>query len=96
MYKPNMTDEHFIAALKNADLEIRSYSPRGAMGKKCVAFDTEGSSIAALLNVVRASRDICRDESYLVDLIDALDTAHVDGLGHGSIVYFPAFSWPSE
>ena len=85
-----------IQAAKAASLDLRSYSGRGMGGKQCVGIDTDDSAIRVACELIRAARDLTRDESALDELLEAIEETKTDSMGCGTILYWPGIAAPDD
>ena len=85
-----------IQAAKAASLDLRVYSGRGMSGKQCVGIDTDDSAIRLACELIRAARDLTRDESALDELLTAIEGTQTDSMGSGTICYWPSIPAPDD
>lgn len=90
-------DTHIlIHAAKAASLDLRTYSGRGMYGRKCVAIDSEHTEARVVCELIRAARDLTRDESALNALLEALEETRCESMGLGQVYYWPDVAAPAD
>ena len=97
------TINQFKEILENGGREVYSYSGRGMYGKKCLAFDLDGSLPQEMAQLSTDIMNYCYDNlsgdsaeeliNEMENFFDIISEAKTDDMGLGTVIYFPNVTW---
>ena len=96
----------FKEILESGGRNVYSYSGRAMYGKKCLAFDLDGSIPQEMAQLSTDIMNYCLDNlpnNYADDLcnemenfFDIISEAKTDDMGLGTVIYFPNVEWEED
>ena len=97
------TINQFKEILKSGGRNVYSYPGRGMHGKKCLAFDLDGSLSQEMAQLSTDIMNHCYDNlsgdsaeeliNEMENFFDILSEAKTDSMGLGEVIYFPNITW---